>query len=169
MKKAISIILGFAVIFFLAGCTNETGAEKFYEFTQKHHAAEYYSALEKYTAAADSVSYRCGVDREFVFTDYTMTEKCLYTDEAFGTVKSGIESDLYFKKVFTDCKIENRLYDIYYDTDNTGGESKKDFGFIMLNETEKEILFCRFYDIDYDPNLTEKDEFVDFFEEEFIM
>lgn len=169
MKKAICILLSLSVIICLAGCNKETTAEKFYKFTQKHHAAEFYAALEKYTAEADSISYSWRTDREFIFTDYTMTEKCIYTDEAFDGIKEEIDSGSDFEKVFTDCLIENKLYDVYYDSHNTCGESKKDFGFMLLSQTEKEICFCRFYDIDYDPTLTEENEFVDFFEEEFIL
>lgn len=168
MKKAICILLCLTVIICLAGCSNEVSAEKFYEFTQKHNAARFYAAVEEYAAAAAAVSYFCRTDREFIFTDYTMTEKCIYSDEVFDGIKEKIDSDSNFKKVFIDCSIENKKYDVYYDAENIGGESKKDFGFILLSKNEKEICFCRFCDIDYDPTLTEKNEFVDFFEEEFI-
>lgn len=169
MKKASCILLSLAVIICFAGCNKETTAEKFYKFTQKHHAAEFYAALEKYTAEADSISYSWRTDREFIFTDYTMTEKCIYSDEVFDGIKESIESDSDFEKVFTSCSIENKLYDVYYGAENIGGESKKDFGFILLAKNEKEICFCRFCDIDYDPTLTKENEFVDFFEEEFIL
>lgn len=166
MKKLICLLFVFVIVFCFAGCNNEMTLKEFIDFSKKCNAEEYYGTVEKYADFAETVSYKFGSDGKAIFKTDTMTETCVYSADSFSNIKTKIESDSDFVKKFSNCRIENRLFDVYFFV-NEISDAQKNLGFILICNAENEISYCWFSDPDYDIIVYTETEFVELFEEEF--